>query len=171
QPGHKTIRELFKLHGKRFSPEMAERILKKKEDHFKKHVKIRFIDGARTLLHCLYAQGFCLALVTGTARHEVNKILPARLRRYFNVIVTGNEVKHGKPHPEPYLKALKLLTLPAKKTVVIENAPFGIASAKRAGIKCFALQTSLPRCYLAQADEIFPSIKALRQKIQFVRDC
>ena len=74
--------------------------------------------------------------MTGTARHEVNKILPRHLQRYFEVIVTGDEVKHGKPHPEPYFKALKFLGVGAKGVVVIENAPFGIASAKKAGTKC-----------------------------------
>ena len=58
QPGHKTIKELFLLHQKVFSEAQARRILKKKEVHFKKHVKIRFIRGARALLRHLHSRGF-----------------------------------------------------------------------------------------------------------------
>jgi len=108
-----------------------------------------------------------LALVTGTSRHELYQILPTSLRDLFSVIVTGSDVKHGKPHPEPYLKSLKGLKIKASAAVVIENAPFGIRSAKQAGLKCIALETSLPKKYLSEADAIFPSIKELQSNVLF----
>jgi beta-phosphoglucomutase len=63
-------------------------------------------------------------------------------------------VKRGKPHPEPYIKCAKLLGLKPSECVVIENAPFGIESAKKAGMFCIALTTSLPKAYLRKADII-----------------
>jgi len=69
-------------------------------------------------------------------------------------VVTGDSVKKGKPHPEPYLKAASVLGLRPKQCLVVENAPFGIASAKKAGMFCIAITTSLPRDYLKQADII-----------------
>lgn len=128
----------------------------------------RFIPDSRSFLHLLKKKGFLLALVTGTSAHEVRRILPKYLRDLFSVIVTGNDVKRGKPHPEPYLKALKKLKLKAKDVAVIENAPFGIDSAKRAKLTCLALSTSLSKAYLKDADFIFPSFKSLRDRVSFI---
>lgn len=168
QKGIQSVKELFKKYGRVFNYEEANRLLKNKEDYFKTIAKERFIVGARTFLKSLRGKGIKLALVTGTSRHELLRILPEELRKLFSVIITGCDVKFGKPHPMPYLKSLKNLRINADDAVVIENAPFGIESAKRAGIKCFALETSLPRQYLTKADAVFSSIKKLEQSINFV---
>lgn len=168
QPGIVTIKEIFKEHGRYFDERQARAILAKKERLFKKIVRRRFVSGARSFLHMLKNKGFRLALVTGTSGHEVRRILPKYLRDLFSVIVTGDDVKRGKPHPEPYLKALRKLKLRAKDVAVIENAPFGIDSAKRAKLTCLALSTSLPKTYLKDADFIFPSFKSLRNRVSFI---
>ncbi|MBI5024337.1 MAG: HAD-IA family hydrolase [Candidatus Omnitrophica bacterium] len=167
QPGIHSVRELTAQYGKPIADGQAHKILKGKEAYFKKIVRLRFILGARTFLKRLHKNNFRLALVTGTSRHETCRILPASLRRLFSVIVTGSDVKHGKPHPEPYLQSLKKLGLKTGEAVVIENAPFGIQSAKRAGLRCLALETSLPRKYLKEADAVFGSIKELSDGVCF----
>ena len=167
QPGISSVRELSAEYKINFNEKKAAHILRRKEDLFKKIVKTRFIVGARNFLKKLYRDNIRLALVTGTSRHELCQILPASLRDLFSVIVTGSDVKHGKPHPEPYLKSLKDLKIKASAAVVIENAPFGIRSAKQAGLKCLALETSLPRKYLTEADAVFPSIKELQSSVIF----
>ncbi len=58
-------------------------------------------------------------------------------------MVTGADVVHGKPDPQPYLMGLKKIKLPAEHVLVVENAPLGIESARRAGIKVVALKTGL----------------------------
>lgn len=165
QPGIKSVEELFGVYRRSFTEIKARQILKRKEQFFKKIVKQRFIDGARRLLKDLNRQGFRLALVTGTSRHELHRILPERLYSLFEVVVTGSDVRHGKPHPEPYRLALRELKIRSAEALVIENAPFGIRSAKAAGIRCFALATSLPEKHLRQADEVFSSIRKMRDKI------
>jgi len=167
QTGLSSVREIFTEHQKAFDEKEVARVLRSKEDLFKKIVKTRFITGARSFLKQLHKNNICLALVTGTSRHELYQILPASLRDLFSVIVTGSDVKHGKPHPEPYLKSLKSLRMKASDAVVIENAPFGIRSARGAGLKCLALETSLPKKYLSEADAIFASIKELQDKVSF----
>lgn len=164
QPGSVTIREIFAEHGLPCDEARAKKILAEKERLFKNTVKRRFIPGARAFIHFLKAKGFLLALVTGTARHEVNRILPRSLIKDFDATITGDEVKRGKPHPEPYLRALKKLGIGAKDALVIENAPFGIESARRARIKCVALETSLPKTYLKAADLAVPSFKELKRR-------
>jgi len=169
QRGINSVREIFKEHGKTLDDRSATEILKEKEKLFKRIVKTRFIVGARNFLNFLERRGFTLALVTGTARHELLKILPKNIYKMFSVIVTGSDVQNGKPHPEPYLKAIKKLGVAPKRAIVIENAPFGITSARAAGLKCFALQTSLPKEYLLKASRIFLSVSDLRRNIELVK--
>ncbi len=167
QPGINSVREIFKTYGKAYSDREGRRILCEKEELFKEIVRLRFIAGARSFLRRLHRGKFRLALVTGTSRHEMCRILPSSLRRLFTVTVTGSDVRHGKPHPEPYLLSLKKLGLKPGDAVVIENAPFGIQSAKRAGLRCLALETSLPRKYLKEADGVFGSVKELSDSVCF----
>lgn len=168
QPGIVTIKEIFSEAGRTFNKKEARRILSQKEDHFKKIVKKRFIPGSRPFLRLLKNRGIELALVTGTARHEVRRILPKSLFDMFSVVVTGDEVKKGKPHPEPYNKAVRKLAVTPQETAVIENAPFGVDSAKRAGLKCLAIETSLSKSYLKGADFVFAGFKDLQKKMEFV---
>ncbi|MBP9855066.1 MAG: HAD family phosphatase [Candidatus Omnitrophica bacterium] len=167
QPGEEALREIYQKYKIPYKKEEGMKILSAKEDYFKLNVKQRFISGARTLLKKLHKNDLKLALVTGTARREMERILPKSLYDLFSVIVTGNDIKFGKPHPEPFNKAVEYLGIKKQEAVVIENAPYGIQSAKAAGLKCFALETSLPREYLSQADAIFDSIKDLNDNIIF----
>jgi beta-phosphoglucomutase len=167
QPGIRSVKEICVQYGKAVSKRRAHRILRKKEILFKKNVRSRFIAGARTLVKRLHRDKFRLALVTGTSRHEMERVLPERVRELFEVVVTGDDVRHGKPHPEPYLKTLQKLNVQPARAVAIENAPFGIQSAQKAGLRCLALETSLPRKYLKGADAIFASIHELERGIRF----
>ena len=167
QKGISSVQEIFGDYGKPFHLSEGRKILLEKEELFKRIVKKRFIVGSRHFLKMLNRRGFRLALVTGTARHEVHKILPREIFQLFDVVVCGCDVQNGKPHPEPYLTALKKLRLQAGQSVVIENAPFGIRSAKAAGIRCLALETSLPKSYLKKADAVFHSFAHLRSKACF----
>ncbi|MFA5059978.1 MAG: HAD family phosphatase [Candidatus Omnitrophota bacterium] len=168
QRGIDSVREIFAAHGKSVSRQQATNILKRKEKLFKKIVRVRFIKGSRKFLKDLYRHNFLLALVTGTARHEVVKILPVHLSKLFNVMITGSDVKEGKPHPEPFQRALKLLNIKPADAVVVENAPFGIRSAKAARLRCIAIETSLPRSFLNEADYIFSSVGDLEKKTSFI---
>jgi beta-phosphoglucomutase len=161
QPGRQSVKEIFADYNLPFDPARADMMLERKEALFKEIVRGRFINGARSFLKEMKRRGFRLALVTGTARHEMMKVLPERVRAFFEAMVTGNDVKHGKPHPEPYLKALKALNISPYDALVIENAPFGIRSAKQARIECVALATSLPEAYLREADGIFKTYRDL----------
>ena len=88
-------------------------------------------------------------------------MLPVKIFNLFNAIVSVDDVINGKPHPEPYLKAIDILKCDPKYALVIENAPLGIESAKKAGLDCFAIETTLPGSYLKNADRIFKSHRLL----------
>ena len=74
-----------------------------------------------------------------------------KLNEYFDVIVTGDHITQGKPHPEPYVKTVEQLGLPAERCAVFEDSLNGIKSAKAAGCKVIGVETSFPRKELLQA--------------------
>ncbi len=126
QKGIDSVREIFTEYGKPFRESHVRALLKEKEALFQKIFKRRFIPGAVPFIRDVHAQGFKLAMVTGTSRIEALKLLPQDLFALFHASVCGCEVRNGKPDHEPYLTALKKLGIKAKEAVVIENAPFGI---------------------------------------------
>jgi mannitol-1-/sugar-/sorbitol-6-phosphatase len=69
-------------------------------------------------------------------------------------LVTSDDVTHGKPHPEPYLKGAELLGLPPMECLVIEDAPAGIQSARAAGTKVLGITTTYAADALGQANAV-----------------
>lgn len=167
QKGVDSVREILSDYKKPSDRKLVQEILLEKEELFKSIVKKRYIAGSRGFLKKLKRGGFKLALVTGTARHEVYEILPDEIYGLFDAVVCGSDVQNGKPHPEPYLTALSKLKLESKQAVVIENAPFGIQSAKEAGIRCLGLETSLSKKFLNKADAVFHSFAHMTSKASF----
>ena len=79
-------------------------------------------------------------------------------------LITSNDVRHGKPDPEPYLKAAKILGFAPADCIVMEDAPAGIRAGKAAGARVFALRTTAPDAELTQsgADWIANDLASLR---------
>eukprot|EP00730_Choanoeca_flexa_P019299 TRINITY_DN9421_c0_g2_i1.p1 TRINITY_DN9421_c0_g2~~TRINITY_DN9421_c0_g2_i1.p1 ORF type:complete len:158 (+),score=12.35 TRINITY_DN9421_c0_g2_i1:381-854(+) len=78
-------------------------------------------------------------------RVNVNFMLgAAKLEHHFppSLQILGDECKHGKPHPEPYLQGLKLLDVDAASTLAFEDSPAGASAAVAAGIPTFGMLTS-----------------------------
>ena len=101
--------------------------------------------GAKKLMEYLTKQGIAIWVVTGSSQ---GKFLDALLNDFDGYVsedkvISGNDVKHGKPNPEPYLMALKKSGFNSTDVIVIENAPLGILSAKTAGIFTVAINTGI----------------------------
>jgi beta-phosphoglucomutase len=153
-----------KLLGEPCSDEEAQRLAAQKRALFDE-LEPAPVPGMLPLVHDLQGRGFRLALVTGSAHSVVDGALgPTGVIDLFDVIVTGDQVTHGKPDPEPYRIAAERLNLNPGECLVVENAPLGIRSAKAAGMVCVALATTLPppRLAAAGAGLIFPDAQALR---------
>lgn len=100
-----------------------------------------------------------------TLLDSLNTVFPAIFQR--DRMITAFDVTHGKPDPEPYLKAWERSGLPKEQCVVIENAPLGIRSGKAAGLTVYAVNTGiLTRDDLAQADQVFGSMAELLDFLQ-----
>jgi beta-phosphoglucomutase len=102
-----------------------------------------------------------LAIVSGAARAEIEAVVQsAGLVHLFSAIVGAEDAPNGKPQPDGYLRALTLLDgdLAAGDVLVFEDTEAGVAAAKGAGMRCFAVLGTLAPERLAQADEIVARI-------------
>ena len=77
------------------------------------------------------------------------------------LMITGSDIQHGKPHPEPYQRGAALLGLPPATCIAIEDAPNGIRSALDAGMPVLAVPTTYPVDELTQATSLLPELAAL----------
>jgi HAD superfamily hydrolase (TIGR01509 family) len=93
--------------------------------------------GAVELLRACNAAEVPTALVTMSYRSLAQTLIEALPDASFNALVAGEDVRHGKPHPEPYRRAADLLGQPASHCVAIEDSPAGAESAEASG--CFVI--------------------------------
>jgi beta-phosphoglucomutase len=90
-----------------------------------------------------------------------------QLRPWFDVIVTSEDTARHKPDPEPYLKAMTLLGVAGSDTLVIEDSPNGIKSAKSANCTVAAITTAFEpdELRLAGADMVVASFAELEREL------
>ncbi|MFB9314726.1 HAD family hydrolase [Nocardioides plantarum] len=100
--------------------------------------------GARELLAALIDDGMPCALVTMSYERFVAPILAQLPPGSFQVVVTGDRVTRGKPHPEPYLSAARLLGVAPGDCVAIEDSETGCRSAESAGCTVLAVPHHVP---------------------------
>jgi beta-phosphoglucomutase len=159
----KTTGDFLRMAGHRPAPAFVKEVFTERGRIFKKIFKPQIFQGAERLLLLLKKKRLKLGLVTATPRKDVYQMLPDSMLRLFDFMVCGGDTKKGKPHPEPYLKVLKGLKISPEVAMVVENAPYGIASCKQAGLRCIAVATSLPMKYLKGADIVVNSLKEVRE--------
>jgi sugar-phosphatase len=78
------------------------------------------------------------------------------------VLVTAEDVSHGKPHPEPYLKGAELLGFKPADCLVIEDAPAGIQSAREGGLKVIGITSTYPASKLSDADAVVAGLEQIQ---------
>jgi HAD superfamily hydrolase (TIGR01509 family) len=95
--------------------------------------KVPWRPGARDLLAELRLENIPSALVTMSWRRLVDAIVGELPRGSFAATIVGDEVRRGKPHPEPYLAAARALSVSPRDCVALEDSPTGVRSATAAG--------------------------------------
>jgi len=110
--------------------------------------ELELIPSLKTILKELKKSGFLLALASSSPLRVINLVLNRfSLNEFFSVVVSGESVEFGKPHPDIYLStASKLGACPEqgrriepRECVVIEDSINGVKSAKSAGMLCIAI--------------------------------
>lgn len=98
------------------------------------------MDGATELIQSLHRAGFAIALgSSGPPANIELAIERLTVRDFINTVVTGSDVRRGKPDPEVFLTAAQRLSIPPNKCVVVEDAPAGIVAAHAGGMAAVAL--------------------------------
>jgi beta-phosphoglucomutase len=100
-----------------------------------------------------------VAVVSGAARVEIDPVLEAaELAPLFTAVVSSDTVAHGKPHPEGYLTALRVLGVAARDAVAFEDTEAGTVAATGAGVRCIGVRGTVRPARLARADELVDRI-------------
>jgi len=128
----------------------------------------RIIEGVRDFLTMLEDNDIPMAICSGALLTEVEMILEeARLRHLFEVIVSAEHVKKGKPHPEGFLLSLQRLNesrenpITANQCIVIEDSHWGLEAAKAAGMHTIAVTNSYAAEQLSMAEKIVARLNEL----------
>ena len=148
--------------GKDISPDEIERVATEKEESFRNRAKnnLKPLPGAVELIKSLREYGFLQALGSSAPPENVRLITrELKIESLFQVIVSGREVKEGKPSPLGFLLAAEKLGVEPKDCIVIEDAIAGVAAARKAGMHCLAVTNTNPRASLKGADLIVDSLK------------
>jgi beta-phosphoglucomutase family hydrolase len=137
-------------------PADVEALAHEKEEIYRSLVREKGIEplpGVRELLAALRAENIPCAIASSTERANLDLPIDLMgLREFFTVIVSGEEVVHGKPDPAVFLLAAERLGIKPADCVVIEDALVGIEAAKRAGMPVLAVATTNPIETLSSAD-------------------
>lgn len=134
------------------SLDYLNQLVEQKEKLYLQNSNFRLFPEIEEIINHLLHHKVGLALVTGASRHRIESTLPSHISKAFQTIVTSDDVKLSKPSPEGYLFAKNMLNTTSDNCMVVENAPLGIQAAKRAGLYCAAISTTLAPDYLLQAD-------------------
>ena len=164
--------------GRDATEEEAKELYRRKTIVFNEYMAARGgeapeMAGAGEVLNKVRARGLMRVLVTGSAQQSLLTRLEKHYPGHFTpeLMVTGDDVRYGKPNPEPYLMALKKAGISADEAIVVENAPLGVRAAVAAGIRTIAVNTGPldPQLLLDEgASLLFPSMQALADNLDSI---
>ena len=124
--------------------------------------EVRVFPGVHDLLDELARRGIRRAVATSTHAD----LALQRLRRFalddaFDAIVTGDEVRDGKPAPDIFLRAAERLGVAPERCIVVEDSLVGVRAGRSAGMRVVALRTTFPAEALHQADLVVADAAAV----------
>jgi mannitol-1-/sugar-/sorbitol-6-/2-deoxyglucose-6-phosphatase len=127
--------------------------------------RVGLFPSAKTTLEQLRGMKLHLAVATSSLSASARPLLDRTgIRSLFSVVVTGDEVQQGKPHPDIYLRAAKKLGISPEACLVIEDALAGIAAGKAANMRVAAIPDRRfvdPQEYEMKADYVLGSLSEI----------
>ena len=167
--GVETIKLLARQQwGREVSDDEASRMYAHKSELFAACAPAQLMPGIKELMQQIKACGLKICIVTGSAQHVLLDKLTSDLAGLVTqeLMITANDVSHGKPNPEPYLKGMEKCDVQPWESIVVENAPLGVRAAVAA--RCFTIAVNtgpLPDAMLLEegADMVFPRMIALSE--------
>ncbi len=114
---------------------------------------IEALPGVKAFLQAARQAGIPASVGSSTPRQNIDTVIEmAGLQGLFDAIVAAEDVAHGKPHPEVFLKGAEKLHRKPERCVVFEDAFVGIEAGKSGGMKVVGIATTHPIEKLTQAD-------------------
>jgi HAD superfamily hydrolase (TIGR01509 family) len=149
---------------------LAEASSRDLDRFFAERGRLEPIAGVRELVAALKQAGSALAVASSSPCRRVADLLGRLgLARSFAVVVSGDEVRRGKPDPEIFLTAARRLGLDPEGCAVVEDSERGVAAALAAGMRCVGLdrgqrgQPGLGRAHLVVPDLRQLTVDRLRE--------
>jgi beta-phosphoglucomutase family hydrolase len=128
--------------------EFVARVSLAKEENYRHLVRtkgLELLPGARFWLERLRSNGWMQALGTSAPRGNIDAVFGALgIGRFFDAVMSSEEVKAGKPEPDVFLVAAQRMNVAPADCIVIEDAPAGIEAARRAGMRSIGVLTTHP---------------------------
>jgi HAD superfamily hydrolase (TIGR01509 family) len=150
--------------GQDLAPEQLRRLSAEKEQCYRDLVQqegIRTVPGVVEWLVRFRQVGVRQALATSGCRANADLIAGLTgAGTHLDVVVTAEDVAHGKPEPDLFLRAAELLRVPPVHCLVVEDSLHGIEAARRAGMRCLGLATTHPADALHGCDRVLADMQA-----------
>jgi beta-phosphoglucomutase len=127
------------------APDEAVALARRKREHYARLAArgMQAVAGAPAFVDTLVAEGVPRAVATSASRHDVETLLTEiGVRAHFEVVITADDVRWGKPNPEVYLRAAEGLGLPPRRCLVFEDSVVGVHAARNAGMRVIGLATA-----------------------------
>jgi len=167
-----TFREILRHSKVRFDEILILSLVKRKvEAEIEMAHDVRLLEGTLDLLNSLRDR-VKLGLASMNNREVINHLLRImNIHRFFDAILTAEDIVHSKPDPEIFVKCATELNSKPDKCIVIEDSIFGVKAAKSAGMGCIAVLTGVYRreeLNKTKADLIVNSLKQHRAILDFI---
>jgi beta-phosphoglucomutase len=141
--GSRNDRILRRYFGEDFASSEIARIGELKESRYRTLVRERGIDllpGVERWLHALRQAGWRQAVASSAPPANIDVLLEVMsLQSVFDATVSAEEVAHGKPHPDVFLRAAEKLGVAPARCVVVEDAPVGVEAGRRGGMRTIGI--------------------------------
>lgn len=153
--GAQTIDTIMRRYlGRPATESECQNLYKRKTELFKSMPPVNVMPGAKDLVSMMTEIGMKRVLVTGSGQNSLLNRLDSDFPGVFidGMRVTSRDVSRGKPHPEPYVRAMQIAGVTPSQSIAIENAPLGVKSASTAGAFTIGVVTGpIPRAALEAA--------------------
>jgi len=152
-----TEKQFYDLVYSKFNIDIPRNELVSEGRKFLKNIftkKLQYMDGFHDI-HSIVKKQYKLALVTSTGPELVNHIDKLlSIYKKFDLVITSSDTKLHKPNPDPYLVTMNRLNLEPNQCIIIEDSIQGIKAGKAAGSYVIAIEGSLEKKFLIEADYI-----------------
>lgn len=160
----KAITAWHLMHERGFSEDDVVKTREKRNIYYQEYLQTNelYIEGVEEVLAEL-SKKYKMGIVTTSRRVDFEIIhQDKRLTKYMEFVLCEEDYERAKPHPDPYLKGLKLLNAKKEETFIVEDSERGLTSAVNAGIECIVVHNDFTLSHdFSKATKKIQSLKEL----------